>query len=220
MVHWDPMKIYFTSSTAEFETYKNTYFDIRNFLVHKGHVLTRDWLPHTAERITSKKTDLSDVKEIYQACLQAIKEADLVIIEDTVSNFSTGHQITIALQFKKPTLVLWQGRKHRHFNQMFIHGIESDMLQVSEYTPENFKDIIRGFIKQYGNAKEKSRFHLILNNVERRYLDWAQFIKNKSRTTMIREALRKEMENDLEYKNYLTDNKESSNNIKFKIIKK
>lgn len=201
------MKIYFTCSTAELLKYRNDYFVIRDFLIKRGHVLTRDWLPHTEKRLLSGDKDVRDIKEIYRACVNAIKEADSVIIEDTVSNFSTGHQITLALQQRKPTLVLWQGRKHRQFKQMFIHGIDSDILQVSEYTKEDLTDILQTFICKYENATEKNRFHLILNNVERMYLDWAQFTKNKSRTKVIREALRKVMESDKEYENYLKEQK-------------
>jgi hypothetical protein len=199
------MKIYFTSSTAEFHKYKDTYFAIRNFIISSGNTLTRDWLPDTEEALKHGRLDVNkNIKQIYRECIRSIKEADLVIIEDTVSNFSTGHQITVALQNRKPTLVLWQGKKFRQFKQMFIHGIESDILEVSEYPPERLYEILNAFINKYENANEKNRFHLVLNNVERSYLDWAQFTKSKSRTNIIREALRIEIENDAEYRKYLS----------------
>lgn len=203
------MKIYFTCSTAEFSKYRNTYFGIRDFLINQKHILTRDWLPHTEKRLLSGQIEVRDIKEIYKACISAIREADLVIIEDTVSNFSTGHQITLSLQFKKPTLVLWQGKKYRQFKQMFIHGIESDILQVSEYTKESLEEIIQIFISKYENASEKNRFHLILNNAERMYLDWAQFVKNKSRTKVIREAIREAIDKDEEYNRYLQNRQQT-----------
>jgi len=167
-------------------------------------VLTRDWLPHTAEMLRSGNTVIRDIKKIYRECIEAIKDAELVVIEDTVSNFSTGHQITVALQNKKPTLVLWQGRKHRQFSQMFIHGIESDILQVSEYDSNTLEQIISTFIEKYEDCNERNRFHLVLNNLERRYLDWAQYAKNKSRTQIIRELLRKEIDSDDSYNKYLS----------------
>lgn len=175
-------------------------------MIDQNHVLTRDWLPCTEEMIRQGQTD-RDIKQIYKKCMTAIHEANLVIIEDTVSNFSTGHQITVALQRKKPTLVLWQGNKHRQFNQMFLHGIESDILEISEYNEQNYKEIIHSFIQKYQGAQDRNRFHLVLNNVERRYLDWAQFNKKESRTTVIRDALRKEMNGDIGYKQYLRGKK-------------
>lgn len=200
------MKIYFTSSTAEFNKYKDTYFTIRNYLLENEHILTRDWLPHTNERLEKNDTDVKDMKEIYKSCINAIKDADLVIVEDTISNFSTGHQITLSLQYKKPTLVLWKGKKHRQFKQMFIHGIDSNILEVNEYTEENLKDLIQVFLSKYERPAEKNRFHLVLNNKERKYLDWAQFRKGKSRTQIIRQALENTIDADEEYNNYLLSN--------------
>jgi len=198
------MKIYFTCSTAQFVEYRDAYFAIRDYLVKNDYVLTRDWLPHTEERLKKGDLEVRDIKTIYKGCINAIREADLVIIEDTVSNFSTGHQITVALESRKPTLVLWQGKKYRQFNQMFIHGIDSDILQVSEYTLENVFSIMQKFINQYENIHEKNRFHLVLDNLERKYLDWAQYVKGESRTKVIRQALRKEIEDDQEYQKYLS----------------
>lgn len=197
------MKIYFTASTGEYKKYRDLYYSIRNYLLEQEHILTRDWLPLTDERLRNGDTDLLDIKEIYRLNIEALKESELVVIDDTVSNFSTGHQITLALQYKKPTLVLWQGEKFRQFKKMFIHGIDSDILQVSEYNQDNLKDIIRTFIRKYEKVHEKNRFHLVLNNVERNYLDWAQFVKSRSRTKVIRDALRKEIEVDNEYDQYL-----------------
>lgn len=204
MYYATAMKIYFTCSTAEFFKYRESYFGIRNLLISGGHTLTRDWLPHTEDALKQGRLDMTrNIKQIYQECIKSIKKADIVIIEDTISNFSTGHQITVALQNKKPTLVLWQGKKYRQFSQMFIHGIDSDILQVTEYEPNELDEIINTFINKYENASERNRFHLILNNVERNYLDWAQFTKNKSRTKVIKEALKGIIDSDKNYDKYL-----------------
>lgn len=197
------MKIHFTCSTAEFNKYRDDYFFIRNYLISQGHLLTRDWLPHTEQRILANVTDIRDIKKIYKENIQALREAHLVIIEDTVSNFSTGHQITLAVQMRKPTLVLWQGKKYRQFKQMFIHGIESNLLQVTEYQPSELEDILKSFISKYEHIKETNRFHLVLNGVERQYLDWAQFNKNKSRTQVIKDALHDAIQRDTAYEEYL-----------------
>ncbi|MFH0936736.1 MAG: hypothetical protein V1808_00370 [Candidatus Daviesbacteria bacterium] len=201
------MKIYFTCSTAEFFKYKNDYFSIRDFLISQEHVLTRDWLPETEKMLKVGNNSFGDVKDLYKKCISALKEAEIVIIDDTVSNFSTGHQITLALQYKKPTLVLWQGRKHRHFKEMFIHGITSDLLEIAEYSKDNLKEIIEVFIAKYEKYSEKNRFHLVLNNMERMYLDWAQYVKGKSRTKVIKEALREVIDKDKEYLKYLRKSK-------------
>lgn len=200
------MKIYFTASTAQFNKYKKTYFDIRDFLVLENHTLTRDWLKHTGERIAQGELNVRNIKDIYNKCVLAINQAQLVIIEDTVSNFSTGHQITLALQKQKPTLVLWHGKKHRYFNHMFIHGIDSEYLQIAQYEPENLKTIITAFINKYQDFNNKTRFNLVLNQYERNYLDWVQFNRGINRTKLIKSSLNEIIEKDLEYKKYLETN--------------
>ncbi|MBD3329012.1 hypothetical protein GF357_00790 [Candidatus Dojkabacteria bacterium] len=200
------MKIYFTASTAKFNQFKSTYFKIRKILIDQGHVLTRDWLPHTEKLIETKKHKLRNIKNIYKACIKSIREADAVIIEDTVSNFSTGHQITKALQMKKPTLVLWQKTKNRQFNQMFIHGLESNLLEIVEYNTGNLEETILIFLRKFRNIAKKNRFHLVLDNLERSYIDWAQHNYGKSRTQVIRDSIRKALDEDEEYKKYLTQN--------------
>lgn len=197
------MKIYFTCTTAEFSKYKTTYFKIRDFLVAQKHTLTRDWLAKAEKRLKLGDIEVEDIKEIYNDCMRAINAAELVIIEDTISNFSTGHQITVALQRQKPTLVLWQGKKHRHFKKMFIHGIDSDLLEVKEYNKDNLNETIKSFINKYKNSKTRNRFHLVLNQIERDYLDWAQYNKGESRTKIIRNSLKTTIDTDKSYNNYL-----------------
>lgn len=197
------MKIYFTCTTAEFQVHKNKYFTIRDFLVEEGHILTRDWLGDTNQRLKMNIREVKDIKSIYKDSLKALRESDLVIVEDTVSNFSTGHQITLALQMRKPTLVLWSGKKHRQFSKMFIHGIDSEYLVIKEYTDENIKEIIKIFIEKYKSSEIKSRFNLVLKAHERNYLDWIQYTLHKSRTDFIRELLREKISKDKEYKRYL-----------------
>ncbi len=198
------MKVYFTCSTADFLTHRDTYYRIRELILEENHVLTMDWLDKANDRLKKRKFEMADIKDVYRDCMHAINDADLVIVEDTVSNFSTGHQITVALQKQKPTLVLWQGPKHRHFQQTFIQGIESDILQVKEYSLETAQDIIHAFTRKYKDVGLRNRFHLVLSDVERSYLDWAQFTKNKSRTRIIRDALKKEIDGDDDYEQFLS----------------
>jgi hypoxanthine-guanine phosphoribosyltransferase len=197
------MKIYFTCTTAELNKYQTNYFSIRDYIVEQGHTLTRDWLGVTNQSLNNNLREVKDIRRIYLDSLKAIRDAEVVIVEDTVSNFSTGHQITIALQMRKPTLVMWNGTKHRQFNKMFIHGIQSDLLTISEYNLDNYKDIINKFLKKQKDVSIKNRFNLVINDYERNYLDWAQFYKGKSRTRIIKDLLNTQIEGDHEYQEYI-----------------
>lgn len=87
--HFLHMRIFFGCTAAELLKYKKYYFSIRNFLIADGHILTRDWLPHALERI-KKGNRTYDPKQIFQGVQKSLNDSDLVIVEDTGSNFSTG----------------------------------------------------------------------------------------------------------------------------------
>lgn len=201
--HQIHMKIYFTCTTAEFDKNQQLYFAIRDWIVSQGHTLTRDWLGDTQQRITKNVREVKNIRHIYLDSIRAIRDAEVVIVEDTVSNFSTGHQITLSLQMRKPTLVMWNGKKHRQFNKMFIHGIDSDLLTVVEYNSDNFQNEIQKFLKRYKNISIKTRFNLVINENERAYLDWAQYYKGLSRTKVIRKLLEEKIESDEDYNEYI-----------------
>ena len=199
------MKIYFTCSTSEFEKHYTEYSLIRQAIINQGHILTRDWIPETKEKI-EKGIDVrvKDYKEIYKSCVYALETSDVVIVEDTVSNFSTGHQITLALQSRKPTLVVWSlEKRHQHFNSMFISGIESEFLETQYYKLEDIDKIISKFIYKSQKLKDEERFNLKLNKFERIYLDWSKEKYGNSRTNTIRKAINKLITEDEEYQNYL-----------------
>lgn len=198
------MRIFFTCTTAEFLAYKKYYYAIRKYIINEKHILTRDWLLNIKLNPKSLEDKKNGSEKIYNLTMKAADQAEAIIVEDTISNFSTGHIITFALQRKKPVLVLYlKNAKTKYFAKNLLYGINSEYLQISEYSLDNYKKIIRSFLKKYKDANNKNRFHLVLDNVERNYLDWAQYNKNKSRTEIIREAIRNSIKNDKGFQKYL-----------------
>lgn len=182
-------------------------FCYQRVLIEEGHTLTRDWLPRANLRITRGDEDILDIKEIYQECMHGIREAELVVVEDTVSNFSTGHQITMSLQWNKPTLVLWSEPKHDHFRSTFLEGVESDYLTTSNYSPESLEKPIMTFINKYKHGSGKHRFHLVISEQEKAYLEWKKFQTGKSVTKLIRQLIRQSEKTNSNYQKYLSHQK-------------
>ncbi|KXK26002.1 MAG: hypothetical protein TR69_WS6001001294 [candidate division WS6 bacterium OLB20] len=198
------MKVFFGCTAAQIQDYKDYYLGIRDCLISEGHILTRDWLPHAWERY-QKQGELRNFepRQMFRAVKQALIDAEAVIIEDTVSNFSTGYEITFALQQNKPVLVLWLEEKYHPFERTFLHGVEADNLEIAVYNADTYASIIRRFLNKYENASERHRFNLVLGEVERKYIDWAHYTKGLSRTHLIRTALRNLIDSDEEYSQYL-----------------
>ncbi len=202
------MKIFFGASTSRFPEFKDYYTAIRDLLVEDGHVITRDWLNMYKNDFLNnpKRFDFAFEKApVYEAVLKAAMEAEMLIFEDTVSSFSNGHLMTLALQRQKPVLVMWiKGKKKTYLKTSFIHGIKSDYLQISEYSMENYRDVVRSFINKYEKHYQRHRFNLVIDEVEKKYLDWASHKYNKTRTRLIKDAIRSKLEHDDEYKSYLS----------------
>jgi len=197
------VKIYATHSTAKLLEYKDNYVALREFIVSNGHTLTYDWLHNALKFVKEGRKVVPNYKKIYKECLIAMDKADLVIIDDTVSSFSTGHQITLSIRHKKPTLVLWGEDKNIHFENSFLHSIESEYLEIAKYTLETLEDVLASFINKHSDVQSRHRFNLVMSDVEKHYLEWAQLNGNISKTKVIRKSIRDKMTDDIDYQKYL-----------------
>lgn len=201
------MKVHFTCSTNEFEKYFEFYKLIRRTIKTKGHTLTRDWLYEELEH--RKKGIKKYSNDVYYKTLQAILDADVVIIEGTAPSFHIGHQITIALQKNKPVLFLSLKLEKGKWPIVgsFRKKEDRPILYVKKYTKRSLKTILERFFQEYKRGP-MTRFNLILEHDIENYLIWASLTYKKSKSDIIRDLLRKHMR--LEDKNYQEYLKERS----------
>lgn len=205
------MKVHFTCSTIEFEERFEIYKAIREIIKKLGHKITRDWI---YEELSLRKKGIKGYSvDVYEKTIQAILDADVVIIEGSIPSFHIGHQITIALQKNKPVLLLTQ--KLEEGKWPFITTFHKEhnkrnLLHVKKYTKRSLKTIIKRFLKEYKRGP-LVRFNLFLDNTIDNYLDWASFTSKKSKSEIIRDLIKRNIDSvDKKYKKYL---KESNLNI-------
>ncbi len=205
------MKAHFTCSTNEFEEHFELYKTIRKVILQIGIKITRDWI---YEEISLRKKGIKRYSvDVYEKTIQAILDADVVIIEGSIPSFHIGHQITIALQKNKPVLLLTQ--KLEEGKWPFITTFHNEhnkrnLLHVKKYTKRSLKTIIKRFLKEYKKGP-LVRFNLFLDNTVDSYLDWASFTYRKSKSEIIRDLIKRNIDSvDKKYQKYL---KESNLNI-------
>lgn len=205
--HNKHMKVYFGATTSKFPIYKDYYISIRNILVNHGHTITRDWIQNYKKDLIYNPQKIEKEHKpgkIYKQVIKALYQADALVIEDTVSSFSNGHLMTLALQRKIPILVLWlKNHKKTYLKQNFIHGIESEYLQIETYTKRSLEEILNRFFNKYEDYRKKHRFNLVMSEVENKYIKWLSHKKNKSKTEIIRETIRDKIGRDRAYSKYL-----------------
>jgi hypothetical protein len=195
------MKIWLGMTTFKFKEYKDDYFAIRNYLIEKGCVLTDDWLGNCSEWILKNPNIKRDIKAIYQSVTKAIDGSDVSIIEMTVPNFSSSHQINYSLFKRKPTLVLRQ-KKDNTTKDSYIEALESPLLTVKEYHGVAFKKIIDEFLGEAEMENGLARYNVVLDKKQKYYLDWASNQQKKSRSEILRQIINKTIVSDRLYKKF------------------
>lgn len=196
------MKVWFGTTTSELEEYKDYYFAIRDYLKEVGCIVIFDWLDDAWNYRKSNPNGKRNIKRIYQEISGAIKEADFVVIEYTVPNFSSSDQINQAIFRRKPTLVM-RLKKDNTFADSYLEAIESNFLTLKEYSLNNYKEIIDEFIGYTKLETGQGRYNIVLDKKQKYYLDWAANKYKKSRSLIIRELLDETMENDSEFNDYM-----------------
>jgi len=198
------MKVHFVASTSELDKYQDSYLSICETLKKLGHTITRDWLP---EAIAYKKKGNVEIdrEDIYRKVVESILTSDVIVVEGSVTSFSVGHQITLALNKNKPILFLVakDSDKKRSFKNSFIDGIKSPLITAARYTTTTLVEIIEDFLNKNKNGVAV-KFNIVLTQGIDNYLDWASFTYQLNKSEFIRQIIQKHMnENDERYRKYL-----------------
>jgi len=196
------MKIWFGATTLKYRKYEKYYLKIRQYLIDSGHILSNDWIGECGEWIKKNPNTRRDIKNLYQKVIRAIDEADISIIEFTVPNFSTSHQITYSIQKRKATLVLRLNRENT-FPDSYIEALDSPYLTIKQYNLKTYQNIIDEFLGWANLETGQGRYNIILDKRHKYYLDWAANKYNKSRSLIIRELLDNKLETDPNFGIYL-----------------
>jgi hypothetical protein len=149
------------------------------------------------------RTDRRNITKIYNQVIEAIDQADASVIEFTVPNFSSSHQINYSLLKKKPTLVMRLKKDNPLFYQSYLEAIQSPFLQIKDYTKFTYKEVLDEFIGYSRMEQGQQRYNIVLDKAQKYYLDWASTEYNKSRSQMIRELIDHEKAKDERYKKYM-----------------
>lgn len=143
------MNVFFTTPYAGKRRYQPYIDRIVEVIKKDNNLITPE---DTSRYLTSlgklKRQGLTSNQAHYAFIRQGIASADVVIIEASEEDIRVGHEMTLALLFHKPTLILSQ---HNNFSEYIAH----DLLQGAQYTSlEEIGEIIHEFLKssQIGRA--------------------------------------------------------------------
>jgi hypothetical protein len=148
------------------------YFNKIIEVIHDNDgMLARNWLGAVQARIdrdNRENDDKEDWEEWYKEIVDSIISAHVVIIETTLYAYMQGFYTAVAIQHKKPTLVLlreYDIKKHP------IFGIQSEYITVKIY--ENLDDlekIVNAFIKSIRLPAEELNLKMTLDHETSAYI--------------------------------------------------
>lgn len=179
------MKIHVIGSiSGNQERYKEI---IKCIEVNGDTVITNHYSLRTLEEVAQETP--ADTESYRKKSLEWIKQADIIIFEATKPSFGTGYKLAVAIDLKKPIIIIYEPNvSNAPLHSLFYYN---ERIQVVGYTlselPLILKDAIDIAIKYI-----EVRFTLILPGDIISYLDdVAQ--NGKNRSEFIRDLIRREM---------------------------
>jgi hypothetical protein len=183
------MKIHLIASKPSLEKDINVLRQIMKVIKAEGHAIARDWIEDAYAANMKTGQTAEDWSLIYSESLGAIAGADVIVADATYENFGVGYQIAVAVQQKKPVLLL-----HRSgVDGAFAHGVADGWVRHGEYTENNIDKVIADFLKDNDISTKDMRFNFFIDRPIYNYLRWAALKTGKTKAEILRELVQREI---------------------------
>lgn len=196
------MKVYFSATVTDDETYKALYEKIIQTIQKSGHKV----LEYGAHKIDPQELlnrSETDIKKVYKELDKFLKQADVYITDISLPSVGIGYEISQAIASRKPVLAL-NYEKKKYQPLATLEGNKSKYLRYETYNENNIEEIIKSFLK---DAKEKldTKFILIIPPEIDQYLQWASDYKRMHKAQIVRDAVDAYMGQDEDWQEFLKE---------------
>lgn len=180
------MIIHLAGSIRDLESDTEYLRRIIDVIHDRGGTIAHNWLDPAIIR-NKEGIYVADWKPYVDANLDAIKRADLMIMEATHYTFSKGFQVGAALEHKKPTLLI----SRESLRGKLASGISDPLLTFRTYsTIDELEKITRTFIERNTIHTKDLRFNILLTRAIFKYLDETSNTQGKNKSEIIRELIK------------------------------
>jgi len=203
------MQIYFTTTIKASIDNKENIKSLLDHLQTRGHkVYLRTKMYELEDSKKGYGIDLvpsdKSVDKLTNIFLQnqkRIQQADIVICEMSTPSSGTGYDIAQAILANKPVLILCN--KNYKLSDTFA-GNSSKRLKSKYYNNEDIISLVDEFLHETKKMLD-SKFILIIPPEIEQYLSWASHKKGVRKAKIVRSAIDKFMEHDIDYKKFIVD---------------
>ena len=163
--------------------------------IKRRHELASNWIDDYAR--TKNKGDAYDFDEAHRKSIEELAKADVFIAEVTHSSFGVGYQAAVAIQQKKPMLLL---SREDASNDSMVRGLDKALVRYRAYTEDSLGQIIESFLDDNDVQAKDLRFNFFLDRQIYNYLRWASFRTGKTKASILRELVQKEIRQNETYR--------------------
>jgi hypothetical protein len=189
------MVIDFIGSIRNLEKDLPYYKKIIEVIHDKGNVLARDWISivkAAGDPKSYRENSSITWTDVHNENVNALKRSDAVIIEATALAFQQGFFTALALQRKKPTLMLI---RDEDISQRPLGGFKYKLLTSASYTTEEeLEKIVAKFIRANTISTKDLRFNFFIDRHIYNFLREESYDTGKNRSEIIRNLIEKEIE--------------------------
>jgi len=167
---------------------------ISDIIGQEKHNVLGNWVETTYDlRVNQKATgDALDWSSIYSENIENIAKADVIIAETSYDTFGVGYQIAVAVQQKKPILLL---RHEEAKLDAFARGIIDSWVQRATYNNDTVEKVIKQFLEENDITTKDMRFNFFIDRQIYNYLRWSSQKTGKTKAEVLRELVVREIDN-------------------------
>jgi len=182
------LNLYFTASLTAKDQYLPNYTKIVQFIEKKGHKITADHIFNATEKQVGMKVREERLK--FHAQIEKwIHQCDGIIAETSFPSISVGYEISLALRFGKPVLVLYSEGEPP---ALLAHHKDEKLL-CEKYTPLSLDTILDDYL-HYIQSSSDLRFTFFITPRIAAYLDDVAKIDKLPKSVYLRHLIERDME--------------------------
>lgn len=183
------MTIYFTASLVGKKDFQKNYLAIIGYLQSLGHTVQADHILNTTESQVGLQT--REARLAFHRKLEAwIQSCDCMVAETSFPSISVGYEVSLALQYKKPVLILYSVGDPP---SLFAHH-DDEKIVCETYNLKNFGETIDNFLN-FVHGSADSRFTFFVTPKIAGYLDKIAQIKKIPKSVYLRHLIEQDMKN-------------------------
>ncbi|HUD19911.1 MAG TPA: hypothetical protein VMR81_05705 [Patescibacteria group bacterium] len=177
------MNVYFTASIVGKKDYLSNYKKIINLLMARGYTVQSEHILNVTEPEIHMKTREERLK-FHKKLENWIQHCDFMVVESSFPSISVGYEISLALQYRKPVLILYSVG-----DPPSLFASHADEKVVCEkYTLDTVEETINEFINFVHGAAD-TRFTFFITPQIAAYLDRISVAEKMPKSVYLRKLI-------------------------------